>query len=56
MAYEMGLPLHDVDKLEEFSQGFSDHSGGILDGCVLAMDGFAVLTRQPFLSIKLLSI
>jgi hypothetical protein len=27
---------------------FSDHSGGILDGCVLAMDGFAVLTRQPY--------
>jgi hypothetical protein len=48
MAYEMGLPLHDVEKLEELSQGFSDHSGGILDGCVLAMDGFAVLTRQPY--------
>jgi hypothetical protein len=48
LAFEMGLPLHDVEKLEELSMGFSEHSGGILDGCVLAMDGFAVLTRQPY--------
>jgi hypothetical protein len=40
IAYEMGLPLHDIDQLEELSQGFCDHSGGILDGCILAMDGF----------------
>jgi len=48
MAYEMGLPLHDIDQLEELSQGFCDHSGGILDGCILAMDGFAIITRQPY--------
>jgi hypothetical protein len=47
-AYEMGLPLHDNQKLEELSQGFFEHSGGIFDGCVLAIDGFAVITRQPY--------
>jgi hypothetical protein len=44
----MGLPLHDAEKLEELSLGFSEHSGGIFDGCLLAIDGFAVLTRQPY--------
>lgn len=48
MAFEMGLPLHDNEKLEELSQGFFEHSGGIFDGCVLAVDGFAVITRQPY--------
>jgi hypothetical protein len=47
-AYHMGLPLDDTDKLEELSKGFYDQSGGILDGCVVAIDGFAVLTRQPY--------
>lgn len=44
----MGLPLHDVDNLDELSQGFYDHSGGIFDGCVLAIKRFAVSTHQPY--------
>lgn len=48
LAFDMGLPLHDAEKLEELSLGFSEHSGGIFDGCLLAIDGFAVLTRQPY--------
>jgi hypothetical protein len=47
-AYSIGFPFHDIDKLEHLSQGFYDHSGGILDGCVLAVDGLGVATRQPF--------
>jgi hypothetical protein len=48
LACNMGLPLHDADNLEELSQGFYEHSGGIFDGYLLAIDGFAVLTRQPY--------
>jgi hypothetical protein len=48
MAYDIGLPIHDTDKLDALSRGFYDHSGGILDGCVLAMDGLAIPTRQPY--------
>jgi hypothetical protein len=44
----MGLPLDDINRLEELSKVFFDHSGGIFDGCVLAIDGFAVRTRLPF--------
>jgi hypothetical protein len=44
----MGLPMHDVEKLEELSPWFYNHSGGIFDGCVLAIDGFAGATRQPY--------
>ena len=47
-AFDMGLPLDDINRLEELSKVFFDHSGGIFDGCVLAIDGFAVRTRQPF--------
>lgn len=43
-----GLPINDTEKLDALSKGFYNHSGGILDGCVLAMDGFAVLIWQPY--------
>jgi hypothetical protein len=43
-AFQMGLPVDDVSKLEMLSSGFYQHSGGILDGCVLALDGFGVAT------------
>ncbi len=44
----MGFPVNDLDRLEELSKGFYDHSGGILDGCVLAVDGFGVRTQCPY--------
>ncbi len=48
LAFHVGLPLDDTDKLEELSKGFYDHSGDIFDGCVVAIDGLAVLTWQPY--------
>jgi hypothetical protein len=30
------------------SEGFKLHSSGILDGCIMAIDGLAVRVRQPF--------
>jgi len=33
--------------LEEMSHGFSEISSGIMEGCVLAIDGFGVKTHQP---------
>jgi hypothetical protein len=47
LAYQIGLPIDDTEKLDELSQGFYDHSGGIFDGCVVAIDGLAVITQQP---------
>ena len=48
LAFDIGLPLHDTSRLDELAKGFYDHSGGILDGCVIAVDGLAVRTRQPY--------
>ncbi len=48
MAYNIGLPIHDTDKLDALSKGFYDHSGGILDGCGLAMDVLVFLTWQLY--------
>jgi len=47
-VFSMGFPIDDEEKLEELSRGFSEHSSGILDGCVLALDGLGVCTRCPF--------
>jgi hypothetical protein len=43
-AYTIGFPFGDVDRMESLSKGFYNHSGGILDGCVLALDGLGVTT------------
>ncbi len=43
-VFHIGLPLDDLNQLEEISKGFFDHSGGIFGGCVLAIDGFAIRT------------
>jgi hypothetical protein len=34
--------------LEQLAAGFSEHSRGLLDGCVLAIDGFGMHTCCPF--------
>jgi hypothetical protein len=48
-AYHLiGLPFNDPEQLEKLSEGFYLHSHGILDGCIMAIDGFAIRTRQPF--------
>ncbi len=49
-AFDLRFPINDVPHLEELSKGFYDHSGGILDGCICALDEFVVRTRCPFRS------
>jgi len=46
--FPLGLPYDDLLKLAELSNGFKNPSGGILDGFVMAIDGFGVLTRAPY--------
>jgi hypothetical protein len=46
-AFHISLPFDDIDKLESLLNGFYEHSAGILNGCVMALDGFGVSTRQP---------
>jgi hypothetical protein len=47
-AFSIGFPFNDANALETLSRGFEEHSSGILKGCVMAIDGFGVSTRQPF--------
>ena len=47
-AFSMGFPVNDIGRLEQLAEGFRVHSGGIMDGCVLALDGLGVLVRCPF--------
>jgi hypothetical protein len=43
-AFDIGFPFNDASALEALSCGFREHSSSILDGCVLAIDGFGVST------------
>lgn len=47
-AFSMGFPRDDPERLELLAAGFRRHSGGVMDGCVLAVDGFGVTVRCPF--------
>jgi len=49
-AFDIGLPSDDPIQLAQLARGFEEHSCGILKGCVLAIDGLGVSTRQPFKS------
>lgn len=49
-AFALGFPLSDKYALDQLAAGFEVHSGGVLKGCVMAIDGLAVRTRQPFKS------
>jgi len=40
--------VNDTDGLEMLADGFREHSGGIMDGCVLAINGFGVTVCSPF--------
>ena len=46
------FPLHDDIKLRSFLEGFNKHSGGVMKGCVMAVDGLTVKVRQPYISGK----
>lgn len=41
------LPLDNNALLTELAEGFKSHSGGVLDGCIMAIDGLAVRVRKP---------
>jgi hypothetical protein len=45
------LSYDNESKRDELSQGYYDHSGCILDGFVVAMDGLDVQTYAPFLTV-----
>jgi hypothetical protein len=47
-AFHLGFPADDPVKLASLARGFEEHSCGIMKGCVLALDGLGVSTRQPF--------
>lgn len=49
-AFELGLDLGNHDLLHALSRGFTEHSGGVMEGCVLAIDGLSVRVRQPYRS------
>jgi hypothetical protein len=44
----MSLPMNDPVKLQKLFDGFYHYSSGILDRCVMAINGFGVATRQPY--------
>lgn len=46
--FTLGLPLENAEALDAISRGFAEHSGGVMEGCVMAIDGLAVRTRQPY--------
>lgn len=45
--FSLGLNLHNRDQLQQLSDGFTAHSGGIMSGCVAAIDGLIIKTRAP---------
>jgi hypothetical protein len=49
-AFTMSFPHNDPAQLEETSKGFFHHSSGILDGCLMAIDGFGVKCHSPYKS------
>jgi hypothetical protein len=50
MAFGMGFPVNDNDRLEQLAAGFQQYSGGLLDGYILALDGFGVRVHCPFVN------
>lgn len=45
--FELGLDVDNEFSLESLSEGFDRHSGGLMKGCVMAIDGLLVRTRAP---------
>lgn len=44
------FPVSNTEALNKIEQGFAAHSFGRLRGCVMAVDGWVVKTRQPYKS------
>ncbi|MGH7974661.1 MAG: hypothetical protein ACREBR_03980 [bacterium] len=41
------FPTDDVNKMKTTSKEFGKRSGGVMDGCIGALDGLRVRTRAP---------
>ena len=46
-AYKLDYPLHDPAQMEEIEEGFAALSGGVVRGCVGALDGMVVRIIKP---------
>ena len=47
-TFSIGVPIGDEVQLEQMAIGFREHSNGVLDNCIIAIDGLAVRTRYPY--------
>jgi hypothetical protein len=44
---KISFSINNEEKLKELSDGFAQQLDGVLEGCVMAVDGIAIKTRQP---------
>jgi hypothetical protein len=42
--------LNKIDELDRISRAFELQSEGVLKGCIMAIDGLVIRTRQPYRS------
>lgn len=47
-AFPMGLLLNNEERLKQLAAGFCEHSGGLLDGCAMAVDVSACSSTMAF--------
>ncbi len=40
--------MNDNERLEQLAEDLRNHSGGVMDGCILALDGLGVIAHCPF--------
>ena len=46
-VYKLDYPLHDLAQLKDIEEGFAALSGGVVRGCVGALDGMVVRIIKP---------
>ena len=47
-AFALGFPVNDSKLLEQLANRFRQHSGRVMDGYLLALDGLGILVHCPF--------
>ena len=47
VAFQIGLPIHDVDEMKKTAEGFGRYTNNELIGCISAIDGWVCKTRKP---------
>jgi hypothetical protein len=48
IAFNIGMPINDPEKLKNMADGFAHYSNGELYGCASAIDGWVARTRKPY--------